>query len=100
MDLVEELRLRRWARENHVPPDRRDPAWGSVVLDEMSRRDRESLPVADDHAESPDPGARFVPLAPTVVHVVHGPHDRLADPKFLAEIDRIASGARDETFVV
>jgi hypothetical protein len=41
LDFIEELRLRRWARENYVPADRRTPEWHSVVLDEMGRKDRE-----------------------------------------------------------
>lgn len=41
MDLVEELRLRRWARENYVEHGERDESWHLVVHDEMSRRDRE-----------------------------------------------------------
>lgn len=41
VDLIEELRLRRWARENYVPADRRTADWPSVVLDEMVRKDRE-----------------------------------------------------------
>jgi hypothetical protein len=42
VDLIEELRLRRWAREHYVPSDRRQPSWHPVVLDEMSRKDSES----------------------------------------------------------
>ena len=41
LDFIEELRLRRWARENYVPADRRTADWPSVVLDEMGRKDRE-----------------------------------------------------------
>jgi hypothetical protein len=41
LDLIEELRLRRWARENYVPRDRRERSWHPVVLDEMDRKDRE-----------------------------------------------------------
>lgn len=41
MCFIEELRLRRWARENYVPADRRTAEWHSVVLDEMVRKDRE-----------------------------------------------------------
>ena len=40
-DLVQELRLRRWARENYVPVDLRDQTWHADVLDEMCRRDQE-----------------------------------------------------------
>jgi hypothetical protein len=42
MDMVEELRLRRWARENYVPPDRRERSWHPVVHDEMIKKDTES----------------------------------------------------------
>jgi hypothetical protein len=41
LDLIEELRLRRWARENYVPRSRRERSWHPVVLDEMDRKDRE-----------------------------------------------------------
>ncbi len=41
LDFIEELRLRRWARENYVPPSRRQNAWHPVVHEEMERKDRE-----------------------------------------------------------
>jgi hypothetical protein len=41
VDFIEELRLRRWARENYVPPDERERSWHPVVLDEMARKDVE-----------------------------------------------------------
>ena len=41
MDLIEELRLRSWAREHYVPADRRDQAWHPVIHDEMSKKDHE-----------------------------------------------------------
>jgi hypothetical protein len=41
VDLIEELRLRRWARENYVPADRRESGWHPVTIDEMARKDRE-----------------------------------------------------------
>jgi len=41
LDFIEELRLRRWARENYVPPNRRERSWHPVVHDEMTRRDTE-----------------------------------------------------------
>ncbi len=46
IDLVEELRLRRWAVENYVESQLRDPTWHPVVLDEMSRYDEERSLVA------------------------------------------------------
>ena len=41
VDFIEELRLRRWARENYVPRDRRELSWHPVILDEMDRKDLE-----------------------------------------------------------
>lgn len=41
LDAIEELKLRRWARENYVEDVDRDQSWHPVILDEMSRRDIE-----------------------------------------------------------
>jgi hypothetical protein len=41
IDLIEELRLRRWARENYVPASERDATWHPIILEEMSRKDGE-----------------------------------------------------------
>jgi hypothetical protein len=41
LDFIEELRLRRWARENFVPVEQRLPTWHPVVLEEMHRKDDE-----------------------------------------------------------
>ena len=41
VDFIEELRLRRWARENYVPADERDTAWHPIILEEMRRKDGE-----------------------------------------------------------
>lgn len=41
IDMIEELRLRRDARENYVPAERRSKDWHPVVLDEMKRRELE-----------------------------------------------------------
>jgi len=41
VDFIEELRLRRWARENYVPATQRDNGWHPIILDEMTRKDRE-----------------------------------------------------------
>ena len=43
MDLIEELRLRRWARENYVPPEQRDRTWHPVIHDEMKKKDGETF---------------------------------------------------------
>jgi hypothetical protein len=41
VDFIEELRLRRWARENYVPSHERDRAWHPIILEEMRRKDGE-----------------------------------------------------------
>ncbi len=41
LDLIEELRLRRWAREHYVPNGQRLASWHPIIHDEMSKRDLE-----------------------------------------------------------
>ena len=41
VDFIEELRLRRWARENYVDRSQRQLSWHPVILDEMTRKDNE-----------------------------------------------------------
>lgn len=41
VDMIEELRLRRWARENYVPAHERHPGWHPIILEEMRRKDDE-----------------------------------------------------------
>jgi hypothetical protein len=41
LDFIEELRMRRWAREHYVPEDERKASWHPVVLDEMGKKDLE-----------------------------------------------------------
>jgi Tfp pilus assembly protein PilN len=45
VDLIEELRLRRWAREHYVPRHQREMSWHPVILDEMDRKDSEMAEV-------------------------------------------------------
>ena len=42
LDLIEELRLRRWAREHYVPRSERRTSWHPVVHEEMSKKDHEA----------------------------------------------------------
>ena len=44
LDFIEELRLRRWAREHYVPPDLRKHTWHPVVHEEMEKKDLEAGP--------------------------------------------------------
>ncbi|MFN0196972.1 MAG: hypothetical protein ACKVT0_09505 [Planctomycetaceae bacterium] len=69
IDLLKELRLRRWARENYVAINERKSSWHPLVLDEMCRRDAEL-----DHVSDFNPGQRFVPLEPTPHRAVHPAH--------------------------
>ncbi len=41
VDFIDELKMRRWARENYVPADQRDRSWHPIVLEEMVRKDGE-----------------------------------------------------------
>lgn len=42
LDFIEELQLRRWAREHYVPRDQRQPEWHPIVHQEMERKEFES----------------------------------------------------------
>ena len=42
LDFIEELRLRRWARENYVPSDQREHSWHPIVHEEMEKKDVET----------------------------------------------------------
>lgn len=44
IDLVEEMRLRTWARRNYVASCEREDSWHPVILDEMARIDDEERP--------------------------------------------------------
>ena len=46
LDFIEELRLRRWAREHYVPRNNRQGSWHPVVHEEMEKKDHEA-PQAD-----------------------------------------------------
>ena len=83
LDPVAELKLRRWARLNHVPAADRDPRWHAVVWQEMTARDRElaALPVDVNHA-----GVRRL--------AVHAPHAGVRGPASRARAGRPAAGVR------
>jgi hypothetical protein len=42
LDFIEELRLRRWAREHYVPRTLRQHSWHPVVHEEMEKKDLEA----------------------------------------------------------
>lgn len=51
VDFIEELKMRRWARENYVPRDKRQRTWHPVVHDEMEKKDHEGngISLIDPH---------------------------------------------------
>ena len=54
LDFIEELRMRRWARENYVPTEERKQSWHPVVHEEMEKKDNEGgmSPVSPEYAWS------------------------------------------------
>ena len=44
LDFIEELRLRRWARENYVAPEERSQKWHPIIREEMEKKDGEAGP--------------------------------------------------------
>ena len=44
LDFIEELRLRRWARENYVAPEERSQKWHPIIHEEMEKKDGEAGP--------------------------------------------------------
>ena len=82
LDLVEELQLRRWARENYVPKSCREAGWHRVIHEEMDRKEQELL------AARVDPiGGRYVPL-PIEGPGLHVRHE-MRPPCFLASQRRV-----------
>lgn len=49
VDMIEEFKLRRDARENYVPAERRSKDWHPIVLDEMKRRESELHELGTSH---------------------------------------------------
>lgn len=79
LNLIEELKLRRWARLNYLPPGERSADLHPVVLNEMQHRDAED---GRDFRDNVD-GTAIVPLNPVGTHQPHrleGPH--VLEPQF------------------
>jgi hypothetical protein len=77
VDLIKELRLRRWARCHYVTKSERDDSWHPIVLSEMSMRDLER----DLEAFQQPTSSAFVPFEPAEFFLLHGPHDFPEEPK-------------------
>ena len=80
VDLIEELRLRQWARRNFVAPEERCATWDPIVLDEMSFRDQE---LAENPPEWTHIRTAFVPLAPTDQAYLDEAHESVPAPSGL-----------------
>lgn len=83
LDLVEELRLRRWARLHHVATEERRADWHPVILEEMLRKDAELA-----EQEPLNVGSRPVPI--DAGRGIHAAHPQTM-PRFLS-----VAGARGE----
>lgn len=70
IDIVNELTLRRWARENYLPAGQRDSSQHPVVAHEMRLRDAEII----IESRSRESVLSFVPLAPAPVRRIHESH--------------------------
>lgn len=69
-DLIEEFRLRRWARLNFVPAAERSDDLHPVILHEMSLCDLER----QRRQEAADLGTAIVPLCGEFHGTLNGPH--------------------------
>ena len=49
LNLIEELWLRRWARQHYTDPEHRVPNWHPVILDEMKKKDGERQSATPHH---------------------------------------------------
>ena len=92
MDILSELRLRRWARENYVPAAERASFWDPIVLDEMRTRDEELAAASAEFVPNAveafdDPGSKIVPLAP-ITYSFDPPHLGPAAPHLLSKPSR------------
>jgi hypothetical protein len=45
VDFIEELQMRRWAREHYVPRNQRENNWHPIVHEEMEKKDYEAVHV-------------------------------------------------------
>jgi hypothetical protein len=78
VDLIQEFRLRKWAREHYVPAHERNRHWHPIVLEEMEFRDRE---LATDRLSEAFLCQFIVPLAPSETHYLDEPHAIIPSPK-------------------
>lgn len=85
LDLVEEIRLRRWAREHYVPAAERNPDWHPVVLQEMQCKEQELEEAAGYSMVS-----QIVPLHPGSFSVVHEAHAEVPRSNLLLKVPEVS----------
>jgi hypothetical protein len=88
VDVVKELRLRRWARVNYVPADQRSHGWHPVVLDEMRSKDDE----LEVRSQEGPIRLSYVPLPPTNVYILHPAELEDREPKLFGLDESQSSG--------
>jgi hypothetical protein len=81
VDLIQEFRLRKWAREHYVPAAGRNRQWHPIVLEEMEFRDEE---LAAERIVTEMSCRSFVPLEPAETYYLDDPHPVVPPPKSLA----------------
>ena len=101
LDLVDELRLRRWARENYVPAASRDGNWHRVVLEEMQHKEEDlrrtseaphfsetSIPLRDAARLQNAPAEHFTrtPERNGTFLVLHQPHSEHTKTELLLKV--------------
>lgn len=85
IDFIEELMYRCWARRNYLPPELREESWHPIILDEMAIRDQElAEDAALEDAMNAPRHCEFVPLVPTLTHVIHPGHLETREPHFVS----------------
>ena len=87
LDVVEEFRMRRWARENFVPAADRDADWHPVILDEMHCKELELREAGRTHSAA----GSLVPLVPGGFRVLHGAHSETAKSQVLLSVPAVLS---------
>lgn len=96
IDFIEELMYRCWARRNYLPPELREGSWHRVILDEMAQRDRElAEDAAREDAMNSSRASEFVPLVPTLTHIIHPAHLEVRPPHFVSIRHPAASFSMD-----
>ena len=83
VDLMKELRLRRWARENYVPEEERGEGWHPIVMEEMGRKDAELREEPLNRSVTP----AYVPLMPDNRLALHEPHTSPVDPHVIKSVE-------------